>query len=111
MLGMVEAKRQEFSAELVTKLVAEAKAKGDDWLADRIYSGVPAEMVGRKQEIAIGPMSGLSNVQYWLRDKQLEVDPAVCEAILKHAKMGDHLLSEDEVLAVRDRVLRGLPGG
>ena len=86
--------------------IIKAQAKGDDWLADRIYSGVPAEMVGRRQEIAIGPMSGLSNVQYWLREKKLEPVPQVCEAILKHAKLGDHLLSEDEILAVRERALR-----
>jgi 2-isopropylmalate synthase len=89
--------------------IIKAKAKGDDWLADRIYSGVPAEMVGRKQEIAIGPMSGLSNVQYWLRERQLDAAPTVCEAILKHAKDGNHLLTEDEIIAVRERVLRGTP--
>jgi 2-isopropylmalate synthase len=87
--------------------IIKAKAKGDDWLADCIYSGVPAAMVGRRQEIAIGPMSGLSNVSYWLREKGLEADPAVSEAILRHAKQSDHLLSDEEILAVRERTLRG----
>ncbi len=47
--------------------ILKAKAKGDAWLADRIYSGIPAAMVGRKQEIEVGPMSGQANVTYWLR--------------------------------------------
>ena len=46
--------------------VIKAFRKGDRWLADRVYSGVPAEMVGRHQEIEVGPMSGESNVVFWL---------------------------------------------
>ena len=87
--------------------IIKAQAKGDTWLADRIYSGVPAAMFGREQEIAIGPMSGLSNVQYWLKKRGLPSTPALCEAILKAAKDGDRLLSDAEVLAVRERVLKG----
>ena len=52
--------------------VIKARAKGDDWLADRIYSGVPAAMVGKRQEIEVGPMSGASNVEYWLRERGIE---------------------------------------
>ena len=44
--------------------IIKAEAKGADWLADRVYSGVPASLVGRKQGIEIGPMSGLSNVKH-----------------------------------------------
>ena len=47
--------------------IIKAQAKGDHWLADRIYSGVPASLFGREQLITIGPMSGLSNVHYWLK--------------------------------------------
>ncbi len=52
--------------------IIKAMQKGDAWLADRIYSGVPAGMFGRKQEIGIGFMSGASNVHYWLRERGIE---------------------------------------
>ncbi len=87
--------------------IIKAQAKGETWLADRIYSGVPAAMFGREQEIAIGPMSGLSNVQFWLKKRGFEVDPALCETILKHAKQGDRLLTDGEILELRTRVLSG----
>src|SRR5439155_15467359 len=41
--------------------IIKAKNKGDEWLADRVYSGVPAGMFGREQEICIGYMSGAWN--------------------------------------------------
>ena len=34
--------------------IIKAGRKGDNWLADRIYSGVPAGMFGREQTIEIG---------------------------------------------------------
>src|SRR5213594_1350486 len=48
--------------------IIKARKKGEDWLADRVYSGVPAGMVGRRQIIEVGPMSGLSNVECWLEN-------------------------------------------
>lgn len=42
--------------------VVKAQKKGHNWLADRVYSGVPAAWIGRTQQIEIGPMSGNSNV-------------------------------------------------
>ncbi len=86
--------------------IIKAQAKGDAWLADRIYSGVPAGMFGREQEIAIGAMSGMSNVTYWLRQRKIEPEPALCDAILKSAKTSDHLLTEEEVHAIMDRFHR-----
>jgi 2-isopropylmalate synthase len=87
--------------------IIKAKSKGDDYLADRVYSGVPAGMFGREQEICIGPMSGISNVTYWLNERGLEPDPGVIEAILKVAKQSDHNLSSEEVKAVIERHRRG----
>jgi len=52
--------------------IIKAEKKGDAWLADRIYSGVPAGTFGRKQEICIGYMSGASNVTYWLKQRGIE---------------------------------------
>ena len=49
--------------------IIKAEKKGHSWLADRIYSGVPAGMFGKEQEIEIGHYSGESNVVYWLRKR------------------------------------------
>jgi 2-isopropylmalate synthase len=77
--------------------VIKAKHKGDAWLADRVYSGIPAAMLGRKQLIEIGPMSGLSNVRYWLEERGVEAAPGLAESVLAQAKASDRLLSEPEV--------------
>ena len=52
--------------------VAKALQMEDQWLADRIYCGVPASLVGREQEIEIGPMSGASNIVFWLQSHDVE---------------------------------------
>ena len=83
--------------------IIKAMQKGDAWLADRIYSGVPAGMFGRQQEIAIGFMSGASNVNYWLRQRGIEPTETLVSAILEVAKGTRYLLSDDEVMAVVDR--------
>ena len=81
--------------------IAKAKAKGANWLADRIYSGVPAAMVGRRQEIEIGPMSGISNVKYWLARRGYDADDeALCRRIFARAKNADQTLTEEEVLSI-----------
>jgi 2-isopropylmalate synthase len=78
-------------------------AKGDTWLADRIYSGVPAGMIGRAQEICIGFMSGASNVTYWLSSRNIEGDEALVAEILKAAKAQDRIMTDDEVMGVIKR--------
>jgi 2-isopropylmalate synthase len=80
--------------------IIKARKKGEDWLADRVYSGVPAGMVGRRQVIEIGPMSGLSNVECWLENHGIEPRPELTEAIFRRAKESDQVLSDEEVLAV-----------
>lgn len=81
--------------------IAKAQAKGAGWLADRVYSGVPASMVGREQEVEIGPMSGISNVRYWLTKRGYDGGDAVlCKRIFARAKNTDRTLTEDEVLSI-----------
>ena len=80
--------------------IIKAEAKGDAWLADRIYSGVPAGMFGKKQEICVGYMSGASNVNYWLRQHKIEASKELVDAILARAKGTDHILTDEEILAV-----------
>jgi 2-isopropylmalate synthase len=76
--------------------IAKARKKGDDWLADRIYSGVPAALVGRRQEIEIGPMSGLSNVICWLEERGIEPEEDLVQALFQRAKGSVRILGEEE---------------
>ncbi|HVO34880.1 MAG TPA: LeuA family protein [Gemmatimonadales bacterium] len=80
--------------------VVKAQRKGADWLADRVYSGVPASWVGRAQEIEIGHMSGGSNVLHYLRTRSLPTDQAVVDAVMAAAKRSERLLTEQEILEV-----------
>ena len=80
--------------------IIKARKKGEDWLADRVYSGVPASMVGRRQVIEVGPMSGLSNVQCWLENHGFEPRPELVEAIFRRAKESDRVLPDEEILAI-----------
>jgi 2-isopropylmalate synthase len=80
--------------------IIKARHKGDDWLADRVYSGVPAAMVGRRQKIEVGPMSGESNVVYWLSDHGIGGTPDLVAAIFQAAKTSDRVLTDDEILRI-----------
>jgi 2-isopropylmalate synthase len=84
--------------------IVKALQKGDEWLADRVYSGVPAGMFGRHQEIGIGFMSGASNVGFWLRNRGIEPSEDLVGEILKAAKLTTHIMADAEVLAVIERV-------
>jgi 2-isopropylmalate synthase len=86
--------------------IIKAMAKGDAWLADRIYSGVPAGMFGRKQEICVGFMSGASNVSFYLNERGIPTDEVLVAEILKTAKSQNHIMTDDEVMAVVERVQR-----
>lgn len=78
--------------------IIKAQEKGDAWLADRIYSAIPASMVGRRQLIEIGPMSGLSNVKYWLREHGHDpADEELSGRIFRAAKKTDHTLTQGEL--------------
>ena len=81
--------------------IVKAVQKGDVWLADHVYSGVPASLVGRSQHIEIGPLSGLSNVKHWLRVHGRDPDDVpLCHRILRAAKDADHTLSKEELEAL-----------
>jgi len=74
--------------------------KGDTELADLIYSGVPAGQFGLKQVIEIGPMSGKSNVIYWLENRGVEPSEDRINRIYERAKQSTSVLSEEELLAL-----------
>ncbi len=91
--------------------IVKAMRKEDDWLSDRVYSGVPSELVGRKQDIEIGPMSGEANVRYWLETRGIEMNPVYCEKILAAAKSSNKLLEEEMILrmvaVMQERMQKG----
>src|SRR5256712_1421517 len=80
--------------------VIKSYRKGDTELADLIYSGVPAGQFGLKQVIEIGPMSGKSNVIFWLETRGLEASEDRIARIYERAKQASAVLSEDEVMAL-----------
>jgi 2-isopropylmalate synthase len=80
--------------------IIKAEKKGHAFLADRIYSGVPAGLFGREQEIEVGHMSGESNVVYWLQKRKIDADPALVQAIFAAAKKTDHIFSEEEIRSI-----------
>ena len=78
--------------------VIKAYKKKDIELANAVYSGVPSHYFGLEQVIDIGPMSGKSNVLFWLEHRGLAASDAVVERIYKCAKSSDHTLSEAEIM-------------
>jgi 2-isopropylmalate synthase len=87
--------------------IVKAEAKGDAWLADRIYSGVPAGWFGMRQKIEISPMSGISNVRHWLKAHGFDgADEGLASHVFEAAKTCDHTFSDDEVRALCDAYLR-----
>jgi 2-isopropylmalate synthase len=77
--------------------VIKAFRKNDPALVDAVYSGVPASMVGREQEIEVGPMSGRSNVVYWLEKRGLPVTDEIVDRIFARAKASSSVLTEAEI--------------
>jgi isopropylmalate/homocitrate/citramalate synthase len=78
--------------------IIKARQKGDDWLADRVYSAVPASLFGRRQIIEISHVSGMSNVKYWLAEHDYDVnDEALCQQVFALAKDTDRALTDEEI--------------
>lgn len=87
--------------------IIKARRKGHDWLADRIYSGVPAGDFGLAQRIEISHVSGLSNVRYWLEEHGYDAgDDALCQHVFGAAKRVSRVLRDDEVVALIDEFRR-----
>jgi len=77
--------------------IVKAIKKGDKWLADRVYSGVPASEFGLEQKIRIGPMSGRTNVYFWLEEHGIQSTEELVDKIFKAAKKSNHLLTDNEI--------------
>ncbi|MEZ5289324.1 MAG: LeuA family protein [Vicinamibacterales bacterium] len=78
--------------------VVKAWKKGDRDLMDAVYSAVPASLVGREQEIEIGPMSGKSNITFWLEKRGISASDQVVDRVFKRAKSSPTVLTEAEIL-------------
>ncbi|MGA8701498.1 MAG: LeuA family protein [Candidatus Sulfotelmatobacter sp.] len=80
--------------------IIKAQKKGDRWLTDHVYSGVPASLIGRSQEIEVGPMSGSSNVVFYLSQRGIVASHELIQAVLLAAKESSRILQEPEILAI-----------
>jgi 2-isopropylmalate synthase len=78
--------------------VIKALKKNDPELANAVYSGVPAHFFGMEQTIEIGPMSGKSNVLFWLSRRGIEAGEDAVERVYQRAKASDRCLTEAEIL-------------
>ena len=79
--------------------IIKAKKKGSEWLADRVYSGVPAGMFGLRQVIEVGPMCGLSNVIFWLDANGYPQEESLAKQLFQLAKSTNRVLTDDELHA------------
>jgi len=77
--------------------VIKAYKKNDTELANTVYSGVPAHLFGLEQTIDIGPVSGRSNVIYWLTKRGIEPTEEIVGRIFEYAKQSPTVLTEEEI--------------
>jgi isopropylmalate/homocitrate/citramalate synthase len=82
--------------------VVKAFRKGDQALMDAVYAAVPASLVGRRQQIEVGPMSGRSNVVFWLESRGIPATDEVVDRIFAVAKASNRTLTEEQVQAIVD---------
>ena len=80
--------------------IIKAFAKADPMLADSIYSGVPAHLFGMEQIIEVGPLSGRSNVQFWLRQRGIPATEELVSRIFDVAKQSSRILTDEELMAL-----------
>src|SRR5438445_24804 len=82
--------------------VVKAFRKGDRALMDSVYAGVPASLVGRDEEIEVGPMSGKSNVVFWLERRGIPATDELVDRIYAAAKASNRMLTHEQVQKIVD---------
>ena len=80
--------------------IVKAYKKGDQELANSIYSGVPSHLFGLEQIIEIGPLSGRSNVIYWLEKRSVPASDELVDRIFAAAKQAERIMTEQEIQAI-----------
>ncbi|HKW87357.1 MAG TPA: LeuA family protein [Candidatus Acidoferrales bacterium] len=91
--------------------IIKAFRKNDEMLANSVYSGVPANLFGLEQIIEIGPMSGRSNVTYWLEKHDVAATEELVDRIFQAAKKAERVMTDDEILAICGKAPLGKPAG
>jgi 2-isopropylmalate synthase len=86
--------------------VVKAFRMGDRALMDAVYAAVPATLVGREQEIEVGPMSGRSNVIFWLEKRGLPATDEIVDRVFAAAKASNRTLTHDQVQTIVDDARR-----
>jgi 2-isopropylmalate synthase len=86
--------------------VVKAFRMGDRALMDAVYAAVPATLVGREQEIEVGPMSGRSNVIFWLEKRGLPATDEIIDRVFAAAKASNRTLTHDQVQTIVDEARR-----
>jgi isopropylmalate/homocitrate/citramalate synthase len=84
--------------------IVKAYKKGDRELANSIYSGVPSHLFGLEQIIEIGPLSGRSNVIYWLEKRSIAASDELVDRIFATAKQSERVMSDVEILLIIESV-------
>jgi len=82
--------------------IAKAYKKNDPKLANAIYSGVPSHLFGLEQVIEVGPLSGKSNVIFWLERHGIEPADEIVERIFEAAKQSERVMTDAEIRALVD---------
>ena len=78
--------------------IIKAQIKGDTWLADRVYSSIPATELGLRQRIDVSHVSGMSNVKFWLAANGYDAaDHGLCNHVFALAKETARVLRDDEL--------------
>jgi 2-isopropylmalate synthase len=91
--------------------VVKAFRKGDRALMDAVYAAVPASLVGRQQEIEVGPMSGRSNVIFWLESRGLAATDEIVDRIFAAAKASNRMLTHEQVQSIAGEDAKLKPAG
>ncbi|MBI4243445.1 MAG: 2-isopropylmalate synthase [Planctomycetes bacterium] len=86
--------------------VIKAMKKNDQWLADRVYSSVPSSWVGRKQLIRVGPLSGKSNIVWWLTQHGYDAKEELVNAIFEKAKVSNRLFTDEEMKQIAESIVK-----
>ncbi len=80
--------------------IIKAYRKNDPMLANSVYSGVPSHLFGLDQVIEVGPMSGKSNVLFWLEKHRIPANDELVNRIFEAAKQSPRVLTDSEILAL-----------
>ncbi|HEV2489993.1 MAG TPA: LeuA family protein [Candidatus Acidoferrales bacterium] len=91
--------------------IIKAFRKNDPMLANSVYSGVPANLFGLEQIIEIGPMSGRSNVTFWLEKHGIPATDELVDRIFQAAKQAERVMSDEELLELCGAASHGKPAG